>query len=148
MKRLLAFTLALAAGAAFAQSVSLQGMLGKRADAPYVGRRSSDWSRVRIEKTDDFVIVGFTEPEGSRTALGSLHLGAYRGQELVYCGRVGTGLSGAQLVELRARLDPLIVDRPPCKITVASGRTDEWVEPLLCCEVRFRHRTGVRPHLP
>jgi bifunctional non-homologous end joining protein LigD len=123
------------------RKLGLEGMLGKRADAPYQSRRSSDWSRVRVEKTDDFVIVGFTEPEGSRTGLGSLHLGAYRGQELVYSGRVGTGLTGAQLLELRDRLEPLIVDRPPCRITVASGRTDEWVEPLLCCEVRFRHRT-------
>lgn len=121
--------------------LGVEGMVGKRGDAPYQGRRSGDWARVRVEKTDDFVIVGFTEPEGSRSALGSLHLGAYRGQELVYCGRVGTGLTDAMLVELRARLDPLVIDEPACKITVPSGRRDEWVEPLLCCEVRFRNRT-------
>ncbi len=119
----------------------LEGMVGKRADAPYVGRRSPHWARVRVERTDDFVIVGLTEPEGSRAALGSLHLGAYRGEELVYCGRVGTGLTDAMLVELRARLDPWVVDAPPCPITVPSGRRDVWLRPQLCCEVRFRHRT-------
>ena len=121
--------------------VGLEGMVGKRADSPYEGRRSSAWARVRVEKTDDFVIIGLTEPEGTRAALGSLHLAAYRGGALVYSGRVGTGLTDAELVELRKRLDPLVVPRPACKITVPSGRRDVWVEPRLCCEVRFRHRT-------
>jgi bifunctional non-homologous end joining protein LigD len=121
--------------------LGLEGMVGKRAAAPYQGRRSSDWARVRVEQTDDFVIVGLTEPEGSRPALGSLHLGAYRDGALVYCGRVGTGLSDAMLVELRARLDPLVTRAPACRITAPSGRRDVWVEPRLCCEVRYRHRT-------
>lgn len=123
------------------RKLGIEGMVGKRGDAPYQGRRSLDWSRVRVERTDDFVIVGFTEPEGTRPALGSLHLGAYRGDELVYCGRVGTGLTDAMLIDLRDRLDPLVIDVPPCKITVPSGRVDVWIEPLLCCEVRYRHRT-------
>lgn len=121
--------------------LGLEGMVGKRADAPYPGRRSSSWLRVRVEQTDDFVIVGMTEPEGTRTALGSLHLGAYRGDALVYCGRVGTGLGDALLVELRARLDELVTSAPACVITSPSGRRDVWVEPQLCCEVRFRMRT-------
>jgi bifunctional non-homologous end joining protein LigD len=121
--------------------LGLEGMVGKRADSVYQGRRSATWARVRVEKTDDFVIVGLTEPEGTRPALGSLHLAAYRGDQLVYCGRVGTGLTDAQLIELRGRLDPLVTDRSACPITVPSGRTDVWVEPRLCCEVRFRNRT-------
>src|SRR5690606_34624069 len=124
-----------------ARRLGLEGRAGRRADSSYQGRRSRDWVRVRIEQTDDFVIVGLTEPEGSRAGLGALHLGAYRGDTLVYCGRVGTGLRDAELVELRARLQALRVDAPACPITVPSGRTDVWVEPRLCCEVRFRNRT-------
>lgn len=125
--------------------LGLEGMVGKRADAPYsssgASRRSPDWARVRIESTDDFVIIGFTAPEGTRTGLGALHLAAYRGDALVYCGRVGTGLTDAQLRQLREQLDELGTDDPACTITVPSGRPDTWVEPRLCCEVRFRQRT-------
>ncbi|MEX1367035.1 MAG: DNA ligase D [Nannocystaceae bacterium] len=121
--------------------IGLEGVVGKRADAPYVGRRSPSWQRVRVECRDDFVIVGYTAPEGSRAGLGALHLGVYEDGRLVYAGRVGTGLSDALLRELRTTLDGLRVDEPPCEITAPSGRTDAWVRPELVCEVRYRQRT-------
>ena len=126
------------------RALGLEGMVGKRANSPYVGRRSSHWVRIRIESTDDFVIIGFTEPEGTRVGLGALHLAAFDGDELVYTGRVGTGLSDAQLTDLRERLEALRVESPACEVTVPSGRVDRWVRPQLCCEVRFRMRTEER----
>ncbi len=126
------------------RGLGLEGIVAKRADSSYVGRRSPHWVRVRLESTDDFVIVGFTEPEGTRAGLGALHLGAYLGPTLVYCGRVGTGLTDAQLTSLRADLDTRLVDSPACEITTPSGRTDVWVRPELVCEVRFRARTEER----
>lgn len=123
------------------RGLGLEGIVGKRADSPYLGRRSDHWVRIRFESSDDFVIVGFTEPEGTRTGFGALHLAAFDGDTLMYTGRVGTGLSDTQLRTLRARLDPLVVDEPPCPITVPSGRVDHWVRPQLVCEVRFRQRT-------
>ncbi|MCH9681577.1 MAG: DNA ligase D [Deltaproteobacteria bacterium] len=126
------------------KTIGLEGIVAKRADSLYVGRRSPAWVRVRLESSDDFVIVGFTEPEGTRVGLGALHLGAHLDGTLVYTGRVGTGLTDAQLVELREQLDHHVVSEPACEITVPSGRTDVWVEPRLVCEVRFRARTEER----
>ncbi|MCA9649876.1 MAG: DNA ligase D [Myxococcales bacterium] len=121
--------------------IGLEGIVAKRADSTYVAGRSSAWSRIRVESSEDFVIVGFTEPEGSRAGLGALHLGGYDRDVLVYTGRVGTGLADALLVELRRRLDGLVVGAPPCPIGSPSGRVDVWVRPELCCEVRYRQRT-------
>lgn len=126
------------------RKIGLEGMVAKRGSSPYVGRRSEHWLRIRIESTDDFVIIGFTEPEGTRKGLGALHLGAFLGDTLVYTGRVGTGLSDSLLTTLRARLDELRVDAPACEVTVPSGRVDHWVRPQLVCEVRFRARTDDR----
>ncbi|MCA9711083.1 MAG: DNA ligase, partial [Myxococcales bacterium] len=71
----------------------LEGMVAKKADSVYVGRRSAHWVRIRIESSDDFVIIGFTEPEGTRGARGSLHRAAFRGARPVYAGRGGSGLT-------------------------------------------------------
>ncbi len=116
----------------------LEGMVAKRADAPYREGRSSAWVKVRVEQTGDFAVVGYTEPGGpGRVGLGALHLAVHDGSGLVYAGSVGTGFTDRELAELRARLEPHRIPEPPCAGPVPQGRENVWVEPGLCVEVRF-----------
>jgi bifunctional non-homologous end joining protein LigD len=122
--------------------LGLEGMVAKRADAPYGAGRSSSWLKVRAERSADFVVVGFTEPEGpGRPGFGALHLGAYDGDCLVYCGRAGTGFTERQLNDLRRVLDAGRRGDPACTGPLPQGRGHAWVEPRLVCEVRFKQWT-------
>ncbi len=128
-----------------ARRMGLEGIVGKRADAPYRGGRGPAWVKVRADREDDFVVVGFTEPEGSRAGLGALHLarGEERGdgRHLVYAGRVGTGFSDALLAELRDRLEAIRRKTLPCEGALPKGREHLWVEPRLVVAVKFSERT-------
>jgi bifunctional non-homologous end joining protein LigD len=142
-------------------SLGLEGIIAKKADAPYRGGRSDKWLKIKAECTGDFVIVGFTEPKGSRNGLGALQLADYVNGALVYAGRAGTGFNDALLRDLRAMLDPIVRRDPPCHGPVlAPGaeplrsdqipetRTTTWTEPVHVVEVRFREWTpdGVLRH--
>jgi bifunctional non-homologous end joining protein LigD len=120
----------------------LEGMVAKRSDSPYVSRRSSDWRKIRALETDDFVIVGFTRPRGSRAGFGALHLAAYLGPELTYVGRVGSGFDDRLLGELREELDAIARPTPPCPVPEALARSSVLVEPRLVCEVRYTELTS------
>ena len=151
-------------GEAFLAQVAklgLEGIIAKKADAPYRGGRSPQWLKIKAERTDDFVIVGFTEPRGNRAGLGALQLADYVDGHLVYAGRAGTGFNDGQLAELREMLDPLVRRDAPCFGPVLSPgtkplpseqipetRTTTWTEPVYVCEVRFREWTpdGVLRH--
>ena len=120
----------------------LEGMVAKRADSPYVAGRSAQWLKVRTEKSSDFVVVGFTKPDGpGRPGFGSLHLGAYEGGELIYCGRAGSGFSERQLNDIRRTLDADVRHGAPCTGPRPQGRGHVWVKPRLICEVRFKQWT-------
>ena len=119
------------------RAMGLEGVVGKKADAPYRGRRSDEWRKVRGERTGDFVVVGFTVPESSgRVGFGALHLAVPRGGTLAYAGRVGTGFDDALLASLRARMDGATVDAPPCT-GAPKGREHRWVRPDLVVEVAY-----------
>ena len=124
------------------EALGLEGVVAKRADAPYRSGRSPLWKKVRSLETADFAIVGFTAPAGSRTGFGALHLAYAVGGELVYAGRVGTGFAETDLVALRADLDALRCDTPPCRGAPRSSRADHWALPRLVCEVRYVERTA------
>ncbi|MDX2058496.1 MAG: DNA ligase D [Gemmatimonadales bacterium] len=139
----------------------LEGIIAKKADAPYRGGRTAHWLKIKAEETGDFVIVGLTEPRGGRGGFGALQLADRVDGQLVYAGRVGTGFDDRQLAEYRALLEPLIRATPPClgPVTERGGtpldasaipetRTTTWVEPRLVCEVRYREWTldGVLRH--
>ena len=131
-------------GEAFYAEVSrirLEGLIAKRADSPYRAGRSPHWLKLRAERTDDFVIVGFTEPQGGRTGFGALHLAAYDGEDLIYCGRAGSGFTEEQLVELRALLEQDRRDTPVCTGPTPTG-AHVWVEPRHVAEVRYLTWTG------
>ena len=125
------------------QTRRLEGIVAKRADAPYRSGRSTDWIKLRTAQTGDFVVVGYTEPKSSRIGLGALQLAEYEGSRLAYRGRVGTGFSDALLSETRARLDPTRIAHPPCEgHEIPKGRENHWVRPTLVCEVLFKERTS------
>ncbi len=123
------------------RDLGLEGMMAKRADAPYRGGRSRAWLKVRIERSDDFAVVGFTDPAGSRPGFGALHLAVREGGSYAYAGSVGTGLGDDELASIRKRLDPLRRRTPPVRGAVPKGRGNHWVEPVLVAEVRYLERT-------
>lgn len=122
--------------------IGLEGIIAKKADSPYRAGRSPHWVKVRADQTDDFVVVGFTAPEGSRGGFGALHLGDYVDGKLTYAGRAGSGFNSAQLKEVHAQLEKLLRPTPPVVGPVPKGAEHFWVEPQLVAEVRYRERTG------
>jgi bifunctional non-homologous end joining protein LigD len=121
-----------------ARALGLEGVVGKKADSPYRGGRSADWIKVRLERTEDFAVVGYSAPKGSRAGFGALHLGIYDAGKLVYAGRAGSGFTEKQLDEIRARLLPDTRKTPPCVGEMPTGKEHVWVEPRLVCEVRYK----------
>ena len=117
----------------------LEGVVGKRGDAPYHAGRSAAWLKVRTDRTGDFAVVGFTSPEAGRTGFGALHLAARGAEGLQYAGRVGTGFDEQLLAQLHAWLAGHGVSAPRCSgAALPNGRKDHWVEPALVVEVRFK----------
>ncbi len=124
-------------------AMGLEGVVAKAAGARYRGGRSHDWVKIKAEKTDDFVVVGFTEPKGTRAGFGALHVAQFLGGRLRYAGRVGSGFTQRELDDVRAQLTRVAREDPPCEIPaeVDTGVVAHWVEPQLVCEVRFKERT-------
>jgi bifunctional non-homologous end joining protein LigD len=117
--------------------MGLEGVVAKRADAPYQGARSEDWLKIRKERTGDFAVVGYTSPRGSRAGFGSLHLAAWDGR-WVYVGRVGTGFDAGELARISGLLAVLPAWTPDFAPQSSPGRSDHWVEPRLVCAVAFQ----------
>ena len=119
----------------------LEGLVAKRATSRYAPGRSADWVKFRIQRTSEFVIVGFTVPGLGRQ--GGLHLAcrASGGPQLVYAGRVGSGFDAGILGTVRELLGERPLAAPPCGGAVPRGRTHTWVEPRVVCEVRFLEQT-------
>jgi bifunctional non-homologous end joining protein LigD len=130
----------------FAQACKLraEGIVSKRAAAPYVSRRDRSWLKVKCVERQEFVIGGFTLPAGSRTHLGALLLGTYDDDgALRYAGRVGTGFTQSSLAELFEKLRVLVEPQPafsdPPQGAQAIGV--RWVRPELVAEVEYAERT-------
>jgi DNA ligase D-like protein (predicted ligase) len=117
-----------------------EGLIAKRVDAPYEGRRSRAWLKLKCEAGQELVIGGFTAPRGSRTELGALLVGYYEGGSLRYAGKVGTGFTRATLRDLAARLGPLVRDASPFADPVRE-RGATWAEPRLVAQVGFTEWT-------
>jgi bifunctional non-homologous end joining protein LigD len=125
-------------------SHGLEGIISKRADAPYRGGRGPTWLKVKCLREQEFVVGGFTEPGGARKGLGALHVGTYEDGQLVYRGKVGTGFSDSLLRVLRRRLDPLRRADSPFADGPRGGaaRGSHWVEPRLVAQLRFTEITA------
>lgn len=122
----------------------LEGIISKRVDAVYSQGRSKTWLKVKCSKRQEFVVVGWTAPSGSRSRFGALLLGAHDDAgRLVYTGRVGTGFNEATLKDIGDRLKALVrktspLDRAP---SAEERRGAHWVEPRLVAEIEFTEWT-------
>jgi bifunctional non-homologous end joining protein LigD len=117
-----------------------EGLIAKRADAPYTRGRSRDWLKFKCSAEQELVIGGYTAPRGSRTDLGALLLGYYDGDALRYAGKVGTGFTRETLHDLATRLAPLKRSDSPFADEVRE-RTATWVEPELVAQIGFSEWT-------
>jgi bifunctional non-homologous end joining protein LigD len=117
-----------------------EGLIAKRADAPYTHGRSRDWLKFKCSAEQELVIGGFTAPRGSRTDFGALLLGYHDGGALRYAGKVGTGFTRATLRDLAAKLAPLRRGGSPFADQVRE-RDVTWVEPELVAQIGFSEWT-------
>jgi bifunctional non-homologous end joining protein LigD len=136
-------------------ALGLEGVVGKKADAPYKGGRTANWLKIRVDQTADFAVVGFTAPKRSRGGFGALQLGDWVEGELVYAGRAGSGFSDKQLGVVRKTLEAAVRKTPACngprpwpsdasvpaRRPIPDSKDTTWVEPGIVCEVRFKEWT-------
>ena len=118
-----------------------EGVIAKKADGPYVHRRSRDWLKFKCVNRQELVIAGYTEPKGSRTGFGALLVGYYEGGRLRYAGKVGTGFDDETLSSLHRRLHKLERERCPFEDNVRVAGV-HWVKPELVAEIGFTEWTS------
>lgn len=125
-----------------ASDMGLEGIIAKKTDSIYREHvRSSEWLKIKIHKSDEAVICGFTEPKGSRKKFGALILGKYLNNEMVFCGHTGSGFSDKSLVEIYEKLQPLVTEKSVFKITPKTNAKATWVKPELVAEIKFTELT-------
>jgi DNA ligase D-like protein (predicted ligase) len=120
-----------------------EGLIAKRADAPYQAGRTKDWLKFKCENNQELVIGGFTDPQGTRTGLGALLLGYYDSDgQLVYAGKVGTGFSQQTLHLLHDELSAMEQDRSPfTRGDLPRERGVHWTKPRLVAQIGFSEWT-------
>ncbi len=139
-----------------AEKLGLEGLIGKRKDSIYEpGRRSGAWVKLKFHHEQEFVIGGFTDPEGSREHFGALMLGFYKGKKLQFCGKVGTGFDAKLLDIIYSRLEGIARENCPfanlpeqrsgrfgAGVTAAEMKRCHWVKPQMVCQIKFAEWTG------
>jgi bifunctional non-homologous end joining protein LigD len=134
-----------------AEKAGWEGVIAKRIDSRYrPGRRSSDWLKLKLENTQEFVVGGWTEPRGSRQHLGALLLGYYAPDGgLEYAGHTGTGFDRAKLADMERRLKRLVRKTSPFREKPKTNEAAHWVTPKVVVQIRFnewtRHGTLRQP---
>ena len=118
-----------------------EGLIAKRADAPYAPGRSKDWLKLKCAWEQELVIGGYTDPGGSRTDFGALLVGYYEDGGLRYAGKVGTGFSAATLRDLGARLRELETPESPFVDARPIPRGTHWTRPELVAQIGFAEWT-------
>ena len=123
-------------------NLGLEGVIGKRLGSRYVSQRSSDWIKLKCGERQEFVVGGFTDPEGSRNGFGALLLGVHRDDGfLVYAGKVGSGFSDVSLREIAKKLKALRQASSPFERAPLDHQRAHWVKPELLVEVSFTEWT-------
>jgi bifunctional non-homologous end joining protein LigD len=118
-----------------------EGIISKKAAAPYRGARGRDWLKVKCIQRQEFVIVGWSESD-RRLGFRSLLLGVQEGGTLRYAGKVGTGFNAKLIQDLMDRMSPLEIDKPPLEVPRADRKGAHWIEPRLVGEIAFTEVTG------
>jgi len=124
-----------------ARENGLEGIVAKHARSTYQSRRSREWLKIKIAGEQEFVIGGFTEPQGDRDYFGALVLGVHRDGELRWAGNVGTGFDQKLLAGLHARLQPLVTPTCPFPERPKPDRGITWLRPELVCQVKYANWT-------
>src|SRR5439155_23420471 len=130
-----------------AKGQRLEGIIAKRLDSRYIqGKRTRDWLKLKTHGEQEFVVAGYTKGTGRRaSSFGSLVLGYYQGDELLYAGNVGTGFNSKEIEKLLGELRPLRRETPPFgdvpKMPKVRKGDVIWVEPKLVVEVEFAEWT-------
>ena len=119
-----------------------EGIVSKRADAPYRGTRTKSWLKVKCTRRQEFVIIGWSESSAKGRGFRALLLGVNDGGELRYAGKVGTGFSMETSHSLRAKLDKLARKSPVAAVPREAARGAHWVTPKLVAEVAFAEFTA------
>jgi bifunctional non-homologous end joining protein LigD len=122
---------------ALAEQNGLEGIVAKRADSPYVSDRSPYWVKLKVTKTVDAVVSGWTESRTSALPFGSLLLGLYQGKKLRFIGHVGTGFDAKKLKELTSKLKELAAPTCPFDAVPETNEKPSWVSPTLVARVKF-----------
>lgn len=118
-----------------------EGLIAKRADAPYEGGRSRAWLKLKCVNEQELVIAGYTDPKGSRVGFGALMLGYYADGELRFAGEVGTGFNTKTLEEITRKLKPLATERSPFSDHPRAKKGQHFVKPKLVAQVAFTEWT-------
>jgi ATP-dependent DNA ligase len=121
-----------------AQSEGWEGVIAKRRGSIYEHRRSKEWLKMKCELSQNFIVGGFTDPQGKRVGLGALLVGHHQDGDFVFAGKIGTGFDTKLLLDLRARLDQLEIPKSP--FTKAKGLPRlraHWVKPEIVVHVGF-----------
>ena len=125
--------------------LGLEGVMAKKADSVYqYNARSADWIKIKVARRQEVVIAGYTEPRNSRKHFGSLLLGLYEGDELVYIGHTGSGFNTRSLEDIYNALQPLVIKDCPFKDCPKGNMPVTWVQPKLVCEIKFTEWTKDR----
>jgi len=118
-----------------------EGVVAKDFASPYVEGRSKHWLKIKVHQEDEFIIVGFTDPAGSRKHFGALLLGAYRDGKLYYAGKVGTGFDDKTLISLHEKLRPLI-RKGSDVIDAPRDAGIHYVEPRQVAQISYQEWTA------
>ena len=138
-----------------AEKLGLEGLIGKREGSLYeAGSRSGAWIKLKLRREQEFVIGGYTNPEGSRSHFGALLIGFYEGKQLKFCGKVGTGFNTKLLGSLYSRFQEVAADTCPFvnlpethgsryspRITATEMKKCHWLKPILVCQIKFSEWT-------
>jgi bifunctional non-homologous end joining protein LigD len=138
-----------------ARGLGLEGLIGKRSGSRYeAGKRTGAWIKIKLHLEQEFIIGGYTDPEGSRKHFGAVLVGFYEGKSLKFAGRIGTGFSEKLLRSLSAELGQIGVESCPFTNVPAAGRNSwdqgltaaemrrcHWVKPVVVCRIKFTEWT-------
>ncbi len=121
----------------------LEGMMAKKKSSAYhEGIRSTEWLKIKNQKTEEAVVVGYTEPRGSRKYFGSLILGRYRNGKLHYVGHAGSGFSDKLLKELHKQMQPLVTEKMPFDTKPTVNARPTWLKPELAATIKYTKITN------
>jgi bifunctional non-homologous end joining protein LigD len=128
---------------AAAKARGLEGIVGKRCDSPYREKRTRDWVKIKVRRSQECVVGGFTDPKGGRVGFGSLVCGVYDDGALRYVGHVGSGFDAKAIAMIHARLAKRETSASPFAAPIPRrGARTHWVKPELVAQVAFTEWTA------